>query len=677
MADEGILARVRKNCYMLARGGDFIRGRLQLVRRGYGFVIPESGGRDIFIKSFNLGGAFDGDRVEVRLVKKMSGGNPEGAVERVLSRARKRFVGIIKKRKNFSVLDPGEEKIFTEILIPARETARLRNGQKVLAEVFEWGESGGKPLARVVRTLDGRDISPVEEILLKYDFPENFPAAVLRESAAVPGEITGVDLAEREDFRHLPAFTIDPGEARDFDDALSVRMLGNQEVEVGVHIADVSHYVAENTAIDREAGERAMSVYLDQAYVPMLPPELSAGICSLVEGVDRLTMSVIMRMNPEGEILGSRIVPGVIRSRHRYDYEEAQDVLDRKDLMGGEKIGGTAESLLVLQKLSEERRGRRKSLGQIDFDLPEPLVIMGSDGEPVDIKRKKRLASHRLVEEFMVTANEIVARALEETGLPAIYRIHEEPDAEAVEYLNYQLGTLDPILRISSGKKKPNSSDFSRVIEKAEQMGFGEVVSSIVIRGMKRAFYSTENIGHFGLASSAYTHFTSPIRRYPDLLVHRLLKTYSRGRHPAGRALETLEDTLARRSSYSSQREQLIDYAERESADLIEARFMSNFPGQRFPAMITSVKSNGFRVQLENHFVEGFVYLSRLTDDFYDLDPEKAVLTGRKKGRTFRLGQKLEVILTRSDPQLRRIDFVPPDMEESTEPGKKRQQKGV
>jgi len=658
MAEEGILARVRRNCYALAEGSDRIRGRLQAVRRGYGFVIPESGGRDIFIKSFNLGDALDGDRVEVRLVSTPSAGKPEGVIERVLGRARRRFVGILQKRKGFSSLLPVEEKIFTEILIPAGEAGGFKNGQKVLVEVYDWGGSRGRLLARVIRALDSPGIAPGQEILLKYELPERFPPAILRQSSAIPGGIDRADLDGREDLRSQVVFTIDPADAKDFDDALSASELPDGDFEVGVHIADVSRYVKEGSAIDREARQRAMSVYLDGAYIPMLPPELSSGICSLALGRDRLTVSVLMRMGPEGEIRNSRLVSGVIHSRCRYDYQQVQAVLDSRSRYG-DMCDETVEPLLALQKLSEKRRLKRKMLGALDFDLPEPLVVRGSSGETIDIRRKERLESHRLVEEFMITANELVADRLAKSNLPVVYRIHEEPDPETVENLNYQLKTLDPRLVVNSRGRVPGPAEFSRVIETAEKMGIGELVSSLVIRGMKRALYSTRNIGHFGLASPCYTHFTSPIRRYPDLLVQRLLKRLSGLESNAGIKNLTAEEKLADLCAHWSQREQLIESAERESDSLVQARFMSGHLDRRFEALITSVKPHGFRVQLKEYFVEGFVHVSQLADDYYYLNDNQASLQGRKSGRIFCLGQTIEVILSRCDPELRRIDFVP------------------
>ena len=665
MADEGVLSRVRRNCYTLAEGGDTVTGRLQLARKGFGFIIPDSGGQDFFVKSFNLGSAFDGDRVEARVINKSDRGNPEAAVVRVINRARKRFIGILKKRKGFSVLEPAEEKVFSDILIPAGEAAQLKNGQKLLVEVFDWGADRSKPLGKVLEVLEGERAKPGEQILLKYELPERFPPVVLKESREVPREVRPEDIENRKDLRGLTAFTIDPLDAQDFDDALSVRALPGGDFEVGVHIADVSHYVPEGSEIDLEAHERGLSVYLNEAYIPMLPEELSSGICSLVSGRDRLAISVLIRLNPEGELKRSWIVPAVICSRRRFDYEQAQRLINGQ-VDATEPDSETMKALHLLKDLSEKRRRRRRARGQIDFDLPEPLVVKSDKGEPLEIRRKPRLESHRLVEEFMITANEIVAKRLARSSFPAVYRIHEAPAPHSVENINYQLKTLNPVLFIPSSAKSHKPAAYSRVIDKAEELGLGELASLIVIRSMKKALYSIENIGHFGLATGCYTHFTSPIRRYPDLLVHRLLKKSLTGENADCKTLEYLAYELAGTCALCSQREQLTESAERESDSLIQARFMHNYQGECFQGVITAVRSFGFSVRLEEYLVEGFVHVSRLSNDFYQLDEKEACLKGRSSGRMFRLGQRLKLILQLSDPETGKIDFIPAELDETT-----------
>ena len=523
-----------------------------------------------------------------------------------------------------------------------------------MVEIWGGGGEGGKPLGRVVRAIDD-SLGPSREIALKYEFPEKFPAPVMAECRAVPTDPRPADLAGRIDLRKQVVFTIDPEDAADFDDALSARGLPGGALEVGVHIADVSHYVRPAGRIDREAQQRALSVYLHEAYVPMLPEALSSGACSLKESHDRLAMSVIMQFDAQGRLTASRIQQSVIRSRKRFDYGEAQALIEA----GGTKAGisrEVAKTLMLLHGLSRKRIAGRSLAGRLDFDLPEALVERNSAGAPVDILRKPRLASHRLVEEFMVTANEVVAQKLAAGESPALYRVHESPDPESLENLNFQLRTLDPRLKVHSAANVSPAA-FTEMLDLAEKQGWGELVSLLVVQSMKRALYSVENLGHFGLASGCYTHFTSPIRRYPDLIVHRLLKRVLGA--PAEATAGYSAEELAAICRNCSEREQLIETAERESDSRIEARFMQKHAGGKFAADIITIRPQGFRVRLREFFVEGFVHVSRLDDDYYGLGSEEAALIGASHGKIFRLGEQIEVILAASDPDSGRIDFVP------------------
>ncbi len=664
LAEQGLLARVEKNSFALPdSSAEMVSGRIQIVRRGFGFVIPDDGSDDVFVPGHSLGGSFDGDKVEVNITGRSRTGSPEGAITKITSRARRRFVGELQKRKKFSRLLPGEESVTTEILIPAEETSRLRNGQKIMVEVFDWGTSGSKPLANVLRVLDRPDSPPDEEIILKFEFPEKFPSALLKAAQKLAVEPSETSAEGRSDYRHLDTFTIDPSDAADFDDALSWRTLPEGGAEVGVHIADVSHYVTPGSPLDTEAAERASSIYLHEAYVPMLPEVLSSGVCSLVEGKDRFVVSVLIRLDADGRIVGHRITPSVIRSDRRLDYEQAQAIVD-KGSEAGEFSETTVLAVQSLAALSKKRIALRADSGRMDFDLPEPLVVRGAGGGPVEIIRKPRLDSHRLVEEFMITANELVGSRLYERKLPSLYRVHEPPDPEGVENVNFKLRTIDKSLEIPSSADRLSPGAYAEVIERAEVLGLGELASLIVVQSMKRALYSIENRGHFGLASECYTHFTSPIRRYPDLVIHRLVKhLVAEEREGKQRPADLLsERELAEIAGHCSSREQMIESAERESDDRVEARFMQRHQGEKFAAQITAVKANGFRVRLTEVYVDGFVYAGRMEDDYYEIADDQAALVGKKKGRIFKLGQELEVVLVESDPERRRIDFLPVEM---------------
>ena len=678
LAEQGLLARVKKNSFALPGSGvETVSGRMQIVRRGFGFVIPDDGSDDVFVPGHSLGGSFDGDKVEVSITGHSRGDKPDGVVTRVISRARRRFVGELQKRKKFSRLLPGEESVSVEILIPAEETSRLRNGQKIMVEVFDWGTSGSKPLANVLRVLDRPDSHPDEEIILKFEFPEKFPSALLKIAKKLAVEPSETLAEGRSDYRHLDTFTIDPSDAADFDDALSWRPLPDGGAEVGVHIADVSHYVTPGSPLDMEATERASSIYLHEAYVPMLPEVLSSGVCSLVEGKDRFAVSVLIRLDADGNISGHRITPSVICSDKRLDYEQAQAIID-KGSEAGEFSETTVRAVKSLAELSKKRIALRADSGRMDFDLPEPLVVRSAGGGPVEIIRKPRLDSHRLVEEFMITANELIGRRLAERKLPALYRVHEPPAPDSVDNVNFKLRTIDKSLEIPSSADRLSSAAYADVIERAEQLGLEELASLIVVQSMKRALYSIENVGHFGLASSCYTHFTSPIRRYPDLVIHRLVKhLVSEEREGRQRPSDLLsERELVEIAGHCSSREQMIESAERESDDRVEARFMQRHQGETFAAMITAVKANGFRVRLKDVYVEGFVYAGRMEDDYYEIADDQAALVGKKTGRVFKLGQELDVVLVEADPERRRIDFLPSELVKIARGGKVKKTSG-
>ncbi|MCE5270399.1 ribonuclease R [bacterium] len=658
MSEEGVLHRVRNNAYVAGGGAaETLSGKLDLVRRNYGFVVPDVGGRDIFVKNYNLGDAFDGDRVEVKIINRPAEGSPEGVIVRVNERGLRRFIGTFYKQGRMQTVVPRDDRLVKEIIIPNVEAKAVKDGDRVVVEIFDWGGPGGKARGRVVKSLMGPKVGPDDEILIKYDFPQRFPAVVLTQSRDIPDHVLEADLAGREDLRGITTFTIDPASAEDFDDAVSAEPLPDGETRVGVHIADVSHYVTHGSRLDREAFQRAMSVYLTAAYIPMLPTRLSSGVCSLVEAKDRLTFSVLMRIGADGVVRESRPCLSVIRSAKRMNYEQAQTLLEG-GAPEGDGFEAVREPLRRLGELTEIRRGIRVKRGYIDLELPEPEVIRDSSGVPVDIRPKPRLLSHRLIEEFMVTANEAVAVTLEQSGLPSIYRVHGEPAVDAIDNMQYGLSTLAHQLDIPKHLWPVNPAVLTGILERASAQGLGDIVSYIILRSMKRALYSTNNIGHFGLASDSYTHFTSPIRRYPDLCVHRLLKLHLDSQPPAPKVLESLESELAEVCLHSSHQEEQISSAERESDDRVRAEFMQRFIGQKFEARVTSVKPFGMGIKLKRYYVEGFVHISDMDDDYYELDEKKAILRGKNKHRTFQVGQEIEVLLSRSDPSLLRIEFI-------------------
>lgn len=658
LEDEGAIYRVKHQRYAAPGKINLVVGRLQTIRSGAGFVVPEQGKDDLFIPPDGLGSAVDGDKVVARIERRRRGERPQGSVIKVLERGRRRIVGPYHSSKNFGFVEPDDEKLKRDVFIPPGASGDASDGDIVVVEVEDWGDDRLGPSGRVVEVLGGRGTPGVDvlAILHGHELNASFPPDV--QSAALEINRRGIrkqDLKGREDFRDWLVATIDPADAKDHDDALSVRRVGS-EFEVGVHIADVSHYVEAGGTLDLEAFERGTSVYLVDRVVPMLPHELSGDLCSLRPDVDRLAMSLVLRMTSDGEVRSSRLVRSVIRSRHRLSYESAQAILD------GESSGDAEldQSLADLLALSRGIRAARHQRGSIDFDLPEARVLLNQQGEPTDIQRVLRLETHRLIEDFMILANETVAQRAAKAKLPFIYRIHEAPDEDRVEQ-------LADFVRSFGLKFRPTRDPraFQALIEQVQGKPEEGLVSTVVLRSMKQARYSEDNVGHFGLASRAYAHFTSPIRRYPDLIVHRLL---GRAFVDGERLSDDLRDELETTARHSSGRERVATAAERESIALKKVEFMERHLGDEFSGTIAGVTSFGFFVLLDAFFVEGLVHVSSLQDDYYVFRDEEYSLEGENSGRRFTIGDRLKVRVASVDRARNQIDLALVD-----EPGPRKQ----
>ena len=647
LEDEGGIYRVKQQRYAAPQKINLVVGRLQTIRSGAGFVSPDEGEEDLFIPPHALGSAVDGDRVVARIERKRRGERPQGSVIKVLERSRKRLVGEYHTNKSFGFVEPDDQKLNRDIFIPPDANGGATDGDLVVVEIEGWGDDRLGPSGRVVEVLGPRDKPGVDVLAILHDheLPASFPPEV--QAAAVEINKAGIrpaDLKGREDLRHLLVATIDPVDAKDHDDALSVTKVG-EDYEVGIHIADVSHYVEEGGPIDIEAYGRGTSVYLVDRVVPMLPHELSGDLCSLKPDVDRLAMSLMVRMTPDGEVKSHRLVRSVIRSSHKLSYERAQEIMDGKP-SGDPELD---ESLRVLVQLSRHVRAQRLQRGSIDFDLPEARVVLNAQGEPTDIQRVLRLEAHRLIEDFMILANETVARRASRAKLPFIYRIHEAPDQDRVE----QLGEF---VRSFGLKFRPTREPkaFQALVEQVQGKPEESLVSTVVLRSMKQARYSSENVGHFGLASQHYSHFTSPIRRYPDLVVHRLLgQAFIDG----GKVDPEIGEELIATARRSSERERVATSAERESIALKKVEFMERHLGEEFEGTISSVTSFGFFVLLDAFFVEGLVHVNTLEDDYYVFLDEQYALQGENSGRRFRTGDRLRVRVAAVDRQRNQIDL--------------------
>jgi len=643
---DGAIVRQRKGRYAVPEQFDLVAGRLQVTRKGDGFVIPDEAGEDdVFVPARSLETAVDGDRVLARIEQRPPGRNPAGRIVRVVERAWSQIAGIYHPKQGYGFVVPQEPDIGTDVFIPSGSSGGASDGDVVVITIENWGEGRPSPVGRVERILGPQGGAGVDvlAILIGHQLALDFPARVQDEAEKIARQgIRPETLRDREDLRDRLTFTIDPADARDHDDAISVYELDDGEVEIGVHIADVSWYVKPGSAIDREAEERATSVYLVDRVVPMLPEELSAGLCSLVPDEDRLTMSVLYRMDGAGNVKEARAMRSVIRSAARLSYEDANAMLDAP---AGDE---TSTALHTLRKVCRGIRARRAERGSIDFALPETYVELDEDGMPSAIRPRPRLETNRIVEDLMILTNETVARIGEQHELPVLYRIHEPPSEDRLEGLRRVAGVFDTPL--TADPIRP--TDVARLVEKMAGRPQEYLVSMVALRSMKQARYSTRNVGHFGLGSDAYLHFTSPIRRYPDLVVHRALVRWL-----AGKRTEVDRESLERTARHTSERERRAEAAERDSVELKKIQYMTRHLGDTFEGTIAGVTGFGMFILLDDVLVEGLVRLSSLVDDYYHYDEESWSLTGRRSKRRFQLGDRVEVQVARVDPESREIDL--------------------
>jgi ribonuclease R len=651
LAGEGKVLRIRGNRYGLPVKMNLVVGRVRCHPDGYGFVLPEKEGEeDLFISPRNLGEAMHGDRVVAR-VESVSKKGKEGRIIRILERGLRKVVGKFMRGRNYSYLLPEEERIAQEIYIPEGEDKKAKPGQIVVAEIVRYPTGRERPEGRVTHILGYPGDPEIEPqiIIHKYDLPHRFSSTVLKEARSLPPIPSGEGDPDRVDLRGIPTFTIDGEKARDFDDAVSIELGKDGGTTLYVSISDVSYYVEEGTALDEEAFFRGTSVYLPDRAIPMFPPELSNEICCLQPRVDRLTLTVELRYDAKGTELAARFYPSLIRSAERLTYTIVKKILVDQDPELRESLRHLVPSLESMASLSHELRRRRMKRGALDFDLPEPEVILNLQGEAEEIGRAERNLAHQIIEEFMIAANEAVARFMEAKGVPFIYRIHEPPSREAMEefrrfvsQLGYKMGKSEDLSR----------GELQRVLMEMSGKPEEKVVNNLLLRSMKWAKYSAGNAGHFGLASEAYTHFTSPIRRYPDLMVHRLLREVM-----TGKEIRIPDEEMEKKAGHLSRRERVAMEAEREILERYRIRFMKDKVGEVFEGVVSGATAFGFFVELKEIFVEGLVRMTSLHDDYYRYNEKKHCLMGERTHKTFRIGDEVRVRVERVDVERRHIDF--------------------
>jgi len=656
--EAGALVEIRGARVGLPDRMNLVVGRLSCSPAGHGFVVPEKrrdGQSDLFVAAANIREALHGDRVVARVERHGQKG-PEGRIIRVLERVNQRIVGRYESdgRSGGRVV-PFDRRVLHEVFVPPGDEGGAAGGEMVTAEITRPPTATRNPVGRITRVIGPLSAPGVdlEVVIAKHGLPDRFPPAVESEAERVAQPVSPADTAGRTDFRGWLTVTIDPETARDHDDAVGIERRPDGGYRLAVHIADVAQYVREGGALDEEAYLRGTSVYFPDRVVPMLPHALSSDVCSLVEGQDRLTQTAVIDVDARGRVERSAFHDGVIRSAARLSYQQAQAIVDG-DPASRERFAPLVPALLAMDELAKLMRARRYERGSLDFDLPEPKLVLDAAGEMTGIVRHERLDSMRLIEEFMLAANEAVAEALHTAGVGALYRVHEQPDPERIEEFADLVASLG--YRMPENAETVRPEHFQLILRQIEGKPEEKLVSYLLLRTMKLARYHETNLGHFGLATDMYAHFTSPIRRYPDLVVHRALRALRRG-HDAERQA-WLREKLPEMGLHLSEMERRASEAERELIEWKKVRFMAGKLGDEFSGYVTGVQAFGLFVELEEIYVQGLVHVSSMTDDYYRFDEKAHRLRGENRKKTYRLGDRVSVQVARVDLERRQLDFV-------------------
>jgi ribonuclease R len=682
LVESGALIQMRGNRFGLPEKMDLIVGRLTTNPAGYGFVVPDhpvdvpdrqqARGQDIYIAASNLSEAMHGDRVVARIERHTEKG-PEGRIIKILERSQASIVGRFETdASGLGYLVPFDRRVLTDVHLPTGQWSSAEPGEMVLVEITRWPTASRGPIGRVVEVLGKIDEPGVDTqiIIRKFGIPDAHGPESVEEARRIGDVVKERDIRGRTDFRGTRTVTIDGETARDFDDAITIERLANGNYWLGVHIADVSHYVKEGSALDEEAYERGTSVYFPERAVHMFPAELATGLCSLNPHVDRLVQSCLMEVDRRGTVVRYEMHDGVINSDARMTYTAVNAILTDRDPEQIERYRDFVPMFETMRELFEILNSRRRRRGAIDFDLPEAYVILSEFGQIEDIVASERNVAHRIIEEFMLLANETVATHLVETDTPALHRVHEPPDMKKVEDFEAFITTLGYSLAHSGHGIKPKH--FQKLIDRMKGTPEERPIASLMLRTMQKARYDAASLGHFGLAAEHYTHFTSPIRRYPDLVVHRMLRESRQGRMSGGRRDE-LEEELPEIGKHTSEMERRADEAERELLQWKKVRFMADKVGDEFAGYITGVAPFGMFVELVEHYVEGLVHVSSMADDYYRYHEQHHVLRGENTKKMYRLGDQVDVQVVRVDMERRQVDLGVVDILENV----RREESGV
>ena len=631
-----------------------IVGTYQAHARGFGFVAVEGEDDDIFISEDDTNGAFHGDQVEVTIKSAPDGKRREGKVVRILSHGTTRLVGYFQKNKNFGFVVPDNQRFIKDVFVPLERSKGAVTGHKVVVELTKYGGDNKNPEGKIVEIIGhvndpGTDIM---SIVKGYDLPIEFPEKVLNQAERVAKDVSTADMAGRMNIRDWQMVTIDGEDAKDLDDAISLTKEG-ENYKLGVHIADVTNYVQEKSALDREAYKRGTSVYLVDRVIPMLPHILSNGICSLNEGEDRLALSCIMTINDKGNVVDYKIAETVICVDRRMTYTSVKKILEEQDEEECKKYEEFVPMFQMMEKVAGILREKRKKRGSIDFDFPETKMVLDEQGKPIELKPYDRNVATKIIEDFMLLANETVAEHYFWQEIPFVYRTHEQPDEEKIQKLAIFINNFGHSMHIANNAVRPK--EIQKLLVKVEGTNEEALISRLALRSMKQAKYTPENTGHFGLATTYYCHFTSPIRRYPDLQIHRIIKEDLRGRMNENRR-EHYEKILPEVTKQCSERERLAEEAERETIKLKKVEYMEEHIGEVFEGVISSITKWGIYVELPNT-IEGLVHVTNMHDDHYDYIEERFEMVGEHTRKVYKLGQTVYIVATGTDRLQRTIDF--------------------
>ena len=657
LEEKGLLVRSRANRYGVPERMNLLVGKFIGHPRGFGFVALEEADRDdIFIPPTEVNSAVNGDKVMVRVSEGSSGDRQEGAIIRIIERGTTKVVGTFQDNRGFGFVVSDDKKMSMDIFIAKDDTLGAVDGHKVVVEITGWPE-GRKSATGMVTQILGHKNDPGVDILSiihKYGIETEFPPNVLEQANNVPEEIDPADLKDRRDLRDEKIVTIDGADAKDLDDAVQVVKLEDGTYKLGVHIADVSHYVTEGSAIDREGYDRATSIYLTDRVIPMIPHRLSNGICSLNPNVDRLTLSCEMIINEYGEVLSHDIFQSVIKTSARMTYVDVYEILEQDNKELKEKYAELVPMFELMRDLAAILREKRMSRGAIDFDFKESKVLVDEEGTPVDVVVRERTVAEKLIEEFMLAANETVAEHFHRMEVPAIYRIHEDPKPEKLQRFFEFVTNFGIVVKGTGNQVHPKA--LQEIIRAIEGTPEEPVISTMMLRSMQQAKYSAESLGHFGLSTEFYTHFTSPIRRYPDLVVHRLIRTYIINKDLSKATIMHWDANMDDIATHTSERERRAVEAERDTDALKKSQYMQDKIGEEFDGIISSVTNFGLFIELPNT-IEGLVHVSNMTDDFYRFDDRQMMMIGERSKRQFRIGDEIKIKVIGVKPEEATIDF--------------------